>query len=463
MSGTRLWFGSLTLLLVLLLLTGCSQQPTPTPTPAATPIPPIPLEEGGGVVKASGNVVPALKADLGFAIAGRLKAVAVDVGDQVEAGELLAALDSAAAEAAVAQAQAALQAAQARLKELQAGPRSQEIEAARARLETAKAQLAQAEAASRVEEVAAEAGLAAAEAGLKQAQANLAIAQASLNKLLSSPTPIELELARQEVDWARDQLWATQAQRDGVKGSKATPSYVVDAAEAAVLQAEVAVRMAELKYEQVKAGAREEDIAAARALVDQARGGVEAARAQVTTARAELEWVKAGPRSEAVAEAQVRSAQAELDLLTAGARPEKIAAAEADVAQAQAALQRAQADLASIELRAPFAGTITARQVNPGQTVQPGQSILTLADLGSLRVETTDLSERDVRRVAVGQPATVFVEALGTEIPGRVTRIAPQANVVAGDVVYTVVIELDEQPAGLRWGMSVEVEIEVKM
>ena len=39
---------------------------------------------------------------------------------------------------------------------------------------------------------------------------------------------------------------------------------------------------------------------------------------------------------------------------------------------------------------------------------------------------------------------------------------APQATTIGGDVVYQVVIALDEQPEGLRWGMSVEVDIEEK-
>jgi hypothetical protein len=74
-------------------------------------------------------------------------------------------------------------------------------------------------------------------------------------------------------------------------------------------------------------------------------------------------------------------------------------------------------------------------------------------------VETTDLSERDVARVALGQETIVYVEALGDEIPGRVVGIAPQATTIGGDVVYTVYVELDEMPPGLRWGMSTEVEI----
>ena len=84
---------------------------------------------------------------------------------------------------------------------------------------------------------------------------------------------------------------------------------------------------------------------------------------------------------------------------------------------------------------------------------------VTLADLSHLQVETTDLSERDVTEVQAGQGATVYVEALNVDVPGRVARISPLASTVGGDVVYTVVVDLDEQPAGLRLGMSVEVEI----
>jgi hypothetical protein len=43
-----------------------------------------------------------------------------------------------------------------------------------------------------------------------------------------------------------------------------------------------------------------------------------------------------------------------------------------------------------------------------------------------------------------------------------VVDIAPRADILGGDVVYGVTIALDEQPPGLRWGMSVEVEIAVE-
>jgi hypothetical protein len=68
------------------------------------------------------------------------------------------------------------------------------------------------------------------------------------------------------------------------------------------------------------------------------------------------------------------------------------------------------------------------------------------------RERADELLERDVVRAAVGQAATVFVEALGIEIPGQVTATAPVATTVGGDVVYEVAIELTDELPDLRQG-----------
>ena len=149
-----------------------------------------------------------------------------------------------------------------------------------------------------------------------------------------------------------------------------------------------------------------------------------------------------------------------MSLLKAGALAEEIAAAEAQVAQAEAALQAVQVSKAQAVLVAPFDGTIIAVDIGPGEAVVPGQMVLSMADLAHLRAETTDLSERDVARVEPGQQVSIYVEALAEEIEGQVASIAPQATTLGGDVVYAVYIDLDQQLPDLRWGMSVEVEID---
>ena len=170
----------------------------------------------------------------------------------------------------------------------------------------------------------------------------------------------------------------------------------------------------------------------------------------------------------ALLEARVREAEANLAaaeiqvayLKRVGTDERFLESALADVDRAQALLDSAKASLeAQSALLAPIAGTVVTLDVNPGETVVPGRVIVILGDLTRYQVETIDLSERDVTRVKVGQPVRISVEALGKEFTGKVSEIALVSTTLGGDVVYTVTIEFDEQPLGLMWGMSADVEI----
>jgi len=136
--------------------------------------------------------------------------------------------------------------------------------------------------------------------------------------------------------------------------------------------------------------------------------------------------------------------------------------AEAKAAQILAALDGAKANLVSGSLTAPFDGTIASVDVIAGELVQGGQVVLTLASLNDLQIETTDLSERDISRVKIGQSVNVYLEALDVTVTGKVILISPVSKTVGGDVVFPVTIKLDEQPEGLLWGMTAEVEIQTK-
>jgi RND family efflux transporter MFP subunit len=130
--------------------------------------------------------------------------------------------------------------------------------------------------------------------------------------------------------------------------------------------------------------------------------------------------------------------------------------------QSKAVWDSAKATLAESTLIAPFDGTVASIQVKLGELVQANQVVLTLATLNNLQITTTDLSERDIASVKIGQTANVYIEALDIAVTGKVIRISPIAETSGGDVVYPVTIQLDEQPEGLLWGMSAEVEIKTK-
>jgi multidrug efflux pump subunit AcrA (membrane-fusion protein) len=159
-----------------------------------------------------------------------------------------------------------------------------------------------------------------------------------------------------------------------------------------------------------------------------------------------------------VAEAQLAKALSDYEILKTGPDPDKVQLAEARLANAQTQLAAAQAALEDLTLTAPFDSTVSMINKNSGEWVIPGETILVLLDLDHLRIETTDLSERDIPGIEIGQPVTAFIEALQQEVSGQVSEIAPLADTLGGDVVYKTVIELDSQISGLRAGMSVEVQ-----
>jgi HlyD family secretion protein len=162
------------------------------------------------------------------------------------------------------------------------------------------------------------------------------------------------------------------------------------------------------------------------------------------------------------AEAGVLAADAQIRYLNRLATdPLHYESAQADLARAQALLDSAKAVLASQStLTAPFDGTIVSVDIAPAETVVPGQVVIVLGDLSRYQVETTDLSERDVTRVQSGQLVKVFIEALNEEFTGKVIDVDRVSSTLGGDVVYKVTIDLDEQPQGLLWGMSADVQIE---
>jgi RND family efflux transporter MFP subunit len=147
-------------------------------------------------------------------------------------------------------------------------------------------------------------------------------------------------------------------------------------------------------------------------------------------------------------------------LVRVGTSQENLDAAKADVERMKALVEIAKAQLAQAILVAPFDGTIASVDIYPSEYASAGQVIIKMGDLSHMHIETTDLSEKNVPSVKIGSPATVYIQALNNEFKGKIVDIARISETVGGDVVYKVIIELDKQPDGLRWGMSTDVTIQ---
>lgn len=162
-----------------------------------------------------------------------------------------------------------------------------------------------------------------------------------------------------------------------------------------------------------------------------------------------------------VAQAARDDAQRIYDRKKDGPDPKDLALAEARLQAAQDQVKAAQAAIDSLEVRAPFAGEITSLDVVAGQTLLPNQAFGRIADFGALYIETNDLTEIEVVKIAVGQKAEIVPDSMvDLSLQAEVESIARESGIKAGDVVYTVRLKLLEDDPRLRWGMTVEVRFE---
>jgi len=429
-------------------------EPTPEPVTVA--------DLGPEMIWASGTLLPARWASLSFEAGGRLGELQVEEGQEVAAGELLALVDAPDLEHGVAQARAALASAEAQLAQVKAGARPGEIMAAEAQVQAAEAALAGTRAAVST----AEANLQAAQAvapSAEAAQAALAAAEAELARLRAGPRQEAIAVAEALVQQAATELAFAQSQFDRLSwvGGETTEQvrYQRDAAAAAHNTAQAQLYLAQAQASREDIAIAEAAVAAARAQLTQAEAGDEATKAQVASAAAGVEAAQAQVTSAAAGVAQ---AKAHLDLLRTGATPEEIAVVQAQVDQAQAALAQAEGAPDKARLHSPFAGTVGQVLARQGELLAPGRPVIILGDLGHLRVETTDLRETDVAKVAAGQTVEVTFDALpGNVWQGAVTRIAPMSTVEQGSTNYTAIVELERVDPRLRWGMTAFVNIAV--
>jgi HlyD family secretion protein len=389
-------------LLLAFSLAGCNAFTNSTPQPLPTVVlgtvsaNPTSSSQGfSGGVTASGVVAPAQEAQLASSAGGQIAQVNVAVGDVVKAGQVLVMMaGSDKLNAAIESANLDLLSAQQALKELNDN-------AALART--------------------------AAQTRLADAQKALDDAQKNRTKMNYPHTTDELVVQKAQTEY----LLAKQDYKDAVKEFN---------------------KVAHKKLTNLERA--------------DALNKVVAAEQKMKTAFANYNWYLL-PYTDidiAQAEAELQSAQAELasaqqafDQLQGGPDPQALALANARVQNAQAQIKASQSALDDLALKAPFNGTISKVNFTNGEWVTPGQPILALADLDHLRVETTDLSERDVPQVKIGQAANITIKALDQDVMGHVAEISPLADTLGGDVVYQTIINLDTIPDGLRSGMSVDV------
>ncbi len=238
---------------------------------------------------------------------------------------------------------------------------------------------------------------------------------------------VELESAELRATLAQAQASRAQAQAR-LAGLRSTGR---GSAQAAVTQAQAALDAAQSEFARVQQLVAQGFLSASRQ--DEARRARDVAAAQLATARTQVQ---------AVGEAGTEVAQA-----------------QAQLSLAQANIDAAQARLAQTRLRAPADAVVLVRAVEPGQIVQPGKALLSLALDGPTRL-SAQVDERFLDQLALGQPASVLADAYpGRRFAARVLSISPAVDAQRGAIEVTFALE-GETPAFLREDMTLSIEVE---
>jgi HlyD family secretion protein len=266
----------------------------------------------------------------------------------------------------------------------------------------------------------------------------------------------------------------------------------------AVRQAEAQLRSARAQLKKAQQGARAEERT-------QAEWQVRAAKSNLDTAQKELDRVTRLVNEGAFARQRLDEAQNAYNaaltqynsalqsqlVLTRGNRPEDISVAQEAVRQAEEALQtaktnkrlditlddqvrtaqaqvqsaQAQVDIArqaieDAQIRAPFAGKVNGRPMQPGAIVSPGAAVARIIGSGGVYFEG-EVPEANISRVKIGDPVAVSVTALpGRTFAGVVAAVSPQAQEIGR--FFNVRIQLSGETAEVRPGMFASGQVRLR-
>lgn len=406
--------------------------------------------DGTGVLIASEEI------ELAFDASGDLLELLVEVGDLVEAGEVVASIDDTDARQAVVEAE---------LSVLQAEKALEDA------ADTAKFKLAVAQA----------------ELGVTQAEANLAMAKTDLEELLSwTSDEIEVEIAQANLTIAETSYQNTVAKanmidaqsisnrinlEDAIRNLEEAQANYANAMDAArdwerniANTRENAIRSLQRAQDNMTIAQASYDAAA----LDSSGNDEANAWIKVLNARQALEDVQTSPDEEELAAARLKVQ--ELDVALQQAKLNLVEAREAltdaDTLQAELSLQQAQLKLASaqealsgVTLAAPIAGTVVEVNAEVGEKVSG--PVVVLANLSEPVVQFW-VEESDLGSVAEGNRVNIVFEALPDLVyEGAITRIDPLLVTVGNTSAVQLWASIDTaaHPVTLLGDMNAEVEV----
>ncbi|MCX6345219.1 MAG: efflux RND transporter periplasmic adaptor subunit [Armatimonadetes bacterium] len=418
-------------------------------------------------VSANGVLQPVTTVEVKSNVGGQVVELAVDEGDVVKAGQLIAKIDPSDTISALQQSVADMDSATAKVQQAKQGLSMQNlqtaanVDASEQALEASRQRLTQAEKQALIQpRLTSEA--------IKQGESNLAAAEAALRQTKNALIPQKLAAAKSSYEQAKASYEKSNndvTRKRSLLEKGFVSKSVLDASEEQFSVAKAQLESAKSKIDTVQ-DESDQDLQSALAKVAQATSALEIAKAN--RVQDELKQVDFAAARAAVKQAQANLASARASAYQIQMKEEDIVQARAGLARSNATLKNAQTQMKYTTIVAPRSGVVVKKYVESGSIVSAGRSsfsgsgsgvgIVDIADITHM-MALVNVDETDIAQIAIGQDVDVTVDAYpGKRFKGKVTKIAPQAISDQNVTTIPVTVEIAQPGKELKPAMNATCE-----
>lgn len=387
-------------------------------------------------VSVTGRVKSTSAVDLGFEKNGRVAGVYTSVGKHVDAGSLLAEVESSGA-------RGSLMEAEARLSELKRGSRPEELSVKKAELAKYTQDLNNAY--SGITDIFNDAFAKSDDALHAKTTGIFSGFKASSYKYTFSVCDSQLSLSG---EWLR---YTTEIDFDAWRIENTTIPTALSKTELSEALSRTSKHLeGMLSFLGSVSRALSLDCTISNATLDNYRTNINTARTNITIALASINTKQQSIATLALTVAKVTD---ELSLLEAGTASEVIAAQEARVLSARG-------ELTKYRIISPIAGVITRADVKEGESATVGKTIFTIISDTSFEIEAY-VPEADIAKIKIGDKARITLDAYGGDVPfsGRVTAIDPAETIIDNVPTYKTTLRFTESDPRIKSGMTANIDV----
>ncbi|MBT4850308.1 efflux RND transporter periplasmic adaptor subunit [Candidatus Parcubacteria bacterium] len=436
-------------------------------------------------VEVTGSVESADDIDLNFSTSGRLAAVLVGVGDEVEVGQILARLSSGSVASQVEDARAALDVARSNLDQLMAGASTLDLQVTEEEVASARTtHQAKIDILENLENTRDNELESLREVALNIIKDKYFVIQYSLDIIYDSIMDGDAD----QYLYVGDTTSLTQAK---ALHSDATLAYqglgnLITQANETNLDSDIIIALASLEnileevadslnYTLTALRTAIENSVYTDTVIDAYKSGVNAQSTVVNTAITSVQNSASDINTRKLyyetsiidAQNNVESALASLNLAEArlglkGAPPRdfEIAAAEANVRRAQATLNRYLSNWSDTVIKAPVDGIVTEINFDVGEQSSMATPVVSMIGLSTMQIEV-DVPESDITKVELNDEVEITLDAFSSEdkFVGTVTFVDPAATNIDGVIYYQVKIIFNEKDNRIKSGMTADITI----